>query len=191
MVSRMSETAEPTKTQDKDAKDAKDAKATHIARSVVEAIDFEEPARSALGGWVRIGAIALSTYAFVSVLRTTSAPLLVPNTKAALNGDEYEGHRYGMTLAERQAIFADLAAVEIAERQRAIAANTWSGHLWSREDDRGWKEMSAARRIAAERKRSLTQVYMVLDEAIRERWPGPDGQPLPATTPPLDPRTTW
>jgi hypothetical protein len=185
MVSRMSEGAEPTKATEKDAK------AAEIARSLVEALDFETPARSAIGGFVRIGAIILTTYAFLSVLKTTTAPLMVANTKTPLNGDEYEGHRYGMTLAERQAIFADLAAVEIAERQRAIAQNTWGGHAWSREDDRGWKEMTAARRIAAERKRSLTQIYMVLDEAIRERWPGPDGNPLPPTTPPLDPRTTW
>jgi hypothetical protein len=38
---------------------------------------------------------------------------------------------------------------------------------------------------------SLTQAYLILDEGIRNKWPGPDGTPLPATTPPLDIRTTW
>src|SRR5688572_18966015 len=102
----MSEASEPVTTKDKE----KDAAAARTARVIVEAIDFEMPARSAVGAWVRIAALVLSTYAFLTVLRTTVSPLLIPTVKTPLNGDEYEGHRYGMTLEERKAIFADLAA---------------------------------------------------------------------------------
>jgi hypothetical protein len=71
----------------------------------------------------------------------------------------------------------------------AIAANTWKGHLWSREDDRGHYERVKMRELAARYEGTLTQMYLILDEGIRNKWPGPDGQPLPATTPPWDPRT--
>jgi hypothetical protein len=168
------------------------------ARRWVDALDFESPARSAVSGAVRLAALGLSIYIMLSVLRTASAPLLVKNRVAPLNGDEYEDHRYGMKLATRKAIFDELAAIEVEERRRAIEQNTWVGPgngprevAWSREDDRGAREMEAARRIAKQKGLSLTQVYMVLDEAIREKWPGPDGQPLIATTPPLKPRSTW
>ena len=168
-----------------------DEKAARQARDFTEALDFEAPARSAVGGWIRIIALAASTYAFVTVLKNTAQPLLVPYTISALNSDEYYDHRFGLRLEKRQAIFNDLAAVEIAERQRAIEGNTWQGHAWSREDDRGHYEMTAARRLAKQYGITLTHVYLILDEGIRKKWPGPDGQPLLPTTPPQDPRSTW
>jgi hypothetical protein len=76
-------------------------------------------------------------------------------------------------------------------RKEGIEKNTWNGHIWSREDDRGWGERVLARSLAQKYGISLTQVFLVLDEGIRKKWPGPDGNPLPATVPPLDLRPTW
>jgi hypothetical protein len=160
-------------------------------RRWLDAVDFEAPARTPLGAWLRLFGWAVAIFAFVSVTRSTIAPLTFPSTKSPLGPDEYEGFRYGMTLETREAIFDELAIAEESERRRAIESNTWQGHLWSREDDRGQQELTLARALAKKHGVSLSQVYLVLDEAIREKWPGPDGKPLKATTPPQDPRSTW
>lgn len=97
--------------------------------------------------------------------------------------------RFGMTEAVRREIFRELAASEIAERQRAISQNTWNGHAWSRFDDLGYVQRARGRELAMRYSVSLTQVYLVLDEGIRERWPGPDGQPLSPLVEPLQLRT--
>ncbi|MGZ3417271.1 MAG: hypothetical protein ACXVEE_05355 [Polyangiales bacterium] len=99
--------------------------------------------------------------------------------------------RFELDLKTRKEIFAELAAAEVAERKRNIEQNTWQGHLWSREDDRGVQERTLAKSIAARRGISLTQVFLVLDEGIHEQWPGPDGKPLPATAEPLNLRVGW
>ena len=41
----------------------------------------------------------------------------------------------------------------------AIAQNTWNGHAWSREDDRGHFERVEVRRLATKHKLSISQVY--------------------------------
>ena len=38
---------------------------------------------------------------------------------------------------------------------------------------------------------TMSQVYLILDEGIRGRWPGPDGQPLDPHTVPLNPRRKY
>jgi hypothetical protein len=161
------------------------------AREVLDAVDFDQPATSRAGALLRILAWTVSLVALASVAHSTTYPLTHIPRRTALNGDAYDGHRYGLTLEVRKKIFAELARVEIAERKRAIDHNTWNGHLWSREDDRGHYEMTAARALATTYGITLTQVYMVLDEGIREKWPGPDGKPLSPFTPPQDPRNTW
>lgn len=158
----------------------------------LDALHFELPATSPLGAWARVLAWTGSLVALVVVLGKTTRPLTGVRPEAPLQADAGDGERrYGLALDTRRAIFGELAKVEIAERERAISKNTWGGHLWSREDDRGHREMTAARALASRYGITLSQVYMVLDEGIRERWPGPDGAPLPPTTPPQDPRSTW
>lgn len=156
-----------------------------------DALDFDRPATSQVGAWARALGWTISLAVLLSVVRTTTRPLTAIPEREPMGGALHEGHRYGMPLDKRQAVFAELAKIEIAERARAIAANTWGGHQWSREDDRGHYEMTAARSLASRYGVSLTQIYMVLDEGIRERWPGPNGEPLLPTTPPQDPRSTW
>ena len=55
----------------------------------------------------------------------------------------------------------------------------------------GAQERALAQSLATRHGLSLSQVYLILDEGIRDKWPGPDGEPLIATTPPQDPRDTW
>lgn len=111
----------------------------------------------------------------------TPAPPVVPASNSMT--------RFGMTEAVRRDIFRELAESEIAERRRAITQNTWNGHAWSRFDDLGYVQRARGREVAARHGVSLTQVYLVLDEGIRQRWPGPDGQPLSPLVEPLQLRT--
>ncbi|MFO0557054.1 MAG: hypothetical protein U0269_03470 [Polyangiales bacterium] len=97
--------------------------------------------------------------------------------------------RFGLTEEQRRAMFRELAAAEQAERARAIAQNTWGGHAWSREDDLGYVLRDRARAVGQRYGLSLTHAYLVFDEGVRNRWPGPDGQPLSATVTPLSLRT--
>jgi hypothetical protein len=111
----------------------------------------------------------------------TPAPAAIPAASSTT--------RFGIPEDRRREIFRMLAECENRERQRAISQNTWHGHAWSRDDDLGWYIRTEARKLAGRFGISLSQVYLVFDEGIRERWPGPDGQPLRATTAPINLRT--
>lgn len=127
----------------------------------------------------------------VANLRRVVKPILdepgLPPIRAEGPGDQ----RFEIDLATRKAIFAELAALELSERKRNIDQNTWSGHLWSREDDRGWQERTLARSLARRHNVSISQIFLVLEEGIREKWLAPDGKPLPANVEPLNLRTGW
>lgn len=155
-------------------------------------LDFEAWPRTKVGWIVRLTATLLAAWLLSKRVRETTAPLLHAKPTPTIPTEEIEDLRFGgLTEEKRRAIFARIAAGEIAERKRAIAANTWQGHQWSREDDRGWQERTLLRSLASEYKISLSQVFLILDEGIRAKWPGPDGEPLKGTTPALEPRTTW
>jgi len=153
-------------------------------------LDFSSVPRSK-AGWILRAVITVVVFAFLwrRVVGVTHT-LIATKPSPTIPTEEIEDYRFRLPEHTRRDIFRDLATVEVAERARAIAANTWGGHLWSREDDRGHYERVAARGAAQKYHCSLSQVYLVLDEGIRERWPGPDGNPLPATTPPHSIRTT-
>jgi hypothetical protein len=140
---------------------------------------------------VRVVAVAIVLVVLWRRVETATRPLLSAKPPPPVPTEEIEDYRFRLPERLRREIFAELATAEIAERARAIQANTWNGHVWSREDDRGHYERVAVRAVAAKHKISLSQTYLVLDEGIRERWPGPDGKPLAATTPPLNIRSTW
>ena len=143
-------------------------------------------------GWVVRGTGIVLALAFLwRRVDAATAPMLRAHVPTVIPVQEIDDYRFRLPEHTRREIFADLAAAELAERARAIAANTWGGHLWSREDDRGYYERVAARAAAAKYKVSLSQVFLVLDEGLRERWTGPDGKPLPATSPPLNIRNAW
>lgn len=87
-------------------------------------------------------------------------------------------------LAER--VFWAFAAAEPEFRNRA--RRNFPNSPWSQQDDRCNFERHHARRIAERFGLSLSQVYLILDRGIRDKWPGPGGEPLSATIEPLEPR---
>ena len=154
-------------------------------------LDFARRPESKVAWIVRGVAIAVALAALwrrvdgaTALLRKAKAPAPIPT-------QEIDDYSFRLPEHTRREIFADLAAAEVVERARAIQANSWNGQLWSREDDRGYYERVAARAAAAKYRVSLSQVYLVLDEGIRARWPASNGEPLPPTTPPLRTRSSW
>lgn len=154
-------------------------------------LDFGDKPGTRVAWLVRIAVLTFALVVLYKRVTTATAPLLDAKPLPKIPAEEIEDYRFRLPERVRKEIFIEMAGVEQAERKRAQDANTWNGHLWSREDDRGHVERLEARQIAGKYKISLTQAYLVLDEGIRNHWPGPDGNPLPATTPPLDIRTTW
>jgi hypothetical protein len=154
-------------------------------------LDFGERPSSRVGWLVRVAVISFAAVILWQRARNVTAPLLRAKPPIPIPTEEIEDYRFRMPERTRREIFAEIAETEQAHRQQALQTNSWNGHLWSREDDRGHFERIYFRKLAKQHGISLSQVYLVLDEGIREKWPGPDGQPLPATTPPLDPRQTW
>ena len=154
-------------------------------------LDFSAKPGSKAAWVVRVVVIGIAIVALWRRVDAAVTPLLSTKPPPPIPIQEIDDYKFRLPERTRREIFAELATAELAERTRAIQANTWKGHLWSREDDRGHYERVAARAAAAKHKVSLSQVYLVLDEGIRERWPGPDGNPLPATTPPFNPRSSW
>jgi hypothetical protein len=75
---------------------------------------------------------------------------------------------YGIPDETRRNIFQDLAADEA--HARTESAKKFPGEPWSIEDERAAHERDRAREIAGNYKISVSQAYLILDEAIRERW---------------------
>ena len=144
--------------------------------------------RVVLYAWLTVSAASLS-YAWIlgrdmtRPLRTTAPPPPLPRD----SGDV----RFGVPLAVRKQIFAELAAAEPNARVEGKKQFPGAELEWSAEDHRGAFERKTAAAIAGARRLSLTQVYLILDEGIRERWPGPDGQPLSPYVVPLHPRRKY
>jgi hypothetical protein len=144
--------------------------------------------RAAWGVVLLLSLQALSIAAFVRVARTALGPM-VRNPAPPAIPQPTSMTRFGMTEDRRREVFRELADAEFSERRRAIEQHTWGGHAWSREDDLGYVQRARAREVAARYGLSLSQMYLVLDEGIRQRWPGPDGQPLRGTSEPINLRT--
>jgi hypothetical protein len=154
-------------------------------------LDFSTKPASRVAWAVRVAVLSFSIVVLYKRLGTTTAPLLEARPPNPIPSEEIEDYRFRLPERTRREIYLEIATAELADRKRAIEQDKWRGHLWSREDDRGHFERVNFRAIALNHKLSLTQVYLILDEGLRNHWPGPDGETLPATTPPLDLRSTW
>jgi hypothetical protein len=138
-------------------------------------------------------AVAISAVAFVvgfRDLRAIARPLTHAKPLAPLPADEGE-NKWGLSPKTRRAIFDELAAAEPSGRAEGTRAFPGPALAWSAEDHRGAYERNKARELAGKYRCSLTQVYLSLDEGIRERWLGPDGKPLDPKTVPLNPRRKY
>ena len=141
--------------------------------------------RRALVILVGVSAIAFG-YAG-SRISKTMAPLVHAKPPPPLPPDQGDV-RFGVPLATRKEIFDEFAKAEPSARAEGVKGFPGPGMEWSAEDHRGAFERQKAAALSARYRLSLTQVYLCLDEGIRERWPGPDGKPLEARTVPLNPR---
>jgi hypothetical protein len=138
-------------------------------------------------------AVAISLVTFVigfRNLRALAHPLTHAKPLAPLPADQGDT-KWGMSLASRKHVFAEFAAAEPAARVEGARAFPGPALLWSAEDHRGAFERNKARELAGKYRVNLTQIYLCLDEGIREGWPGPDGKPLDPHTVPLNPRRKY
>jgi len=154
-------------------------------------LDFGAKPSTRVGFVVRVAVISFAAVVLWRRLNVLAAPLTHAKPPIPIPSEEIEDYRFRLPERTRREIFQQIAENEQALRAQALQANSWDGHLWSREDDRGHFERLFFRRLAKEHNISLSQVYFILDEGVRAKWPGPDGKSLPGTTPPLNPRQTW
>ena len=154
-------------------------------------LDFSSKPASRVAWAVRVAVLSFAVVVFYKRVGSTTAPLLDAKPPNPIPSEEIEDYRFRLPERTRRELFLEMATAELADRRRAIEQDKWKGHLWSREDDRGHFERTTLRQMALTHRLSLSQLYLILDEGIRNHWPGADGSPLPATTPPLDPRSTW
>jgi hypothetical protein len=99
------------------------------------------------------------------------------------------GERFGVKEEIRRKVFAELAAAEPGHRE--TGHTSFPTEIWSAEDHRASFERHLAASLSTRFGLSLTQVYLIFDEGIRNHWPGPDGKPLSPQTVPLKPRRTY
>jgi hypothetical protein len=125
--------------------------------------------------------VALAAALVFFVIRAHA--VLAPAAKAVVPPDG-DGTRFGVSLAERHAIFSEIAAAEQSWRARPPR---FPGQPWSTEDDVMAVVRDTARASAVRHQLNLTQVYLIFDEGLRDHWPGPQG-PLPTTIVSLHPR---
>lgn len=132
-------------------------------------------ARAALRAVSIAGAIVLLLVVTQRVWRTP-AP-------SALGADpEGSDMRFGLSEAARRRLFSEIVANEPEWRAKA---HEHFKEAWRAEDDRAAFERDFVRDLAAKRRINVTVVYLVLDEGIRKRWPGPAGAPVEPTVVPL------
>lgn len=92
--------------------------------------------------------------------------------------------RFGVEEEIRHQVFSEIAAEEPGARDHARERFP-ADQTWRREDDRSASERDTVRTLASSHHLNITQVYLILDEGIREAWPGSDGKPLSPKTVPL------
>ncbi len=97
-----------------------------------------------------------------------------------------DGRRFELTLAERRAIFRELANNDA--RWRNFATSNFPGDTWAQADH--WTDHMSqhVRQVARRRELSVAQVLLVYDEGLHAGWRATSGKALPATWPPLTTR---
>lgn len=94
-----------------------------------------------------------------------------------------EDARFGVAPDVRRAVFADIMRATPGFRDNA--QRSFPKHAWTRDDH--YYNLMRGHIAAVARARGLTytQAYLIFDEGVRARWPGPRGQPHVATALPL------
>lgn len=153
-------------------------------------LDAKAPARSRAVLVVH-AVLAVGTLLWAGVrAREALRPLLEGREPPPIARDD-ANTRFGLPLDKRKAIFGELAAAEPQSILNGKTSFPGKELEWSAEDHRGAFERQTVAAMVVKYGVTTTQVYLCLDEGIRERWPGPDGQPLNPHTVPLHPRRKY
>lgn len=158
------------------------------------AVLFGEPhrPRSPLALYAPVVVAVLAVFVAVRPLRRTAALLLAPHPLRTFEPAARDGVRFGLPEATRREIFAEIARAEPQARANGRSSFPGPELAWSAEDHRGAFERKTVAALAARHRVTLQQIYLVLDEGIRERWPAPEsGEPLDPHSVPLKPRRRY
>lgn len=147
--------------------------------------------RSPLGLWLPTAVAVVALAVGWRVTTKVARPLLASKPQPVLSGDDVNGVRFGVPEATRRQVFADFAKAEPQSRANGVSSFPGPELAWSAEDHRGAYERKTAAELMGRYGLTMSQVYLILDEGIRGRWPGPDGQPLDPHTVPLNPRRKY
>ena len=85
-----------------------------------------------------------------------------------------------------RALFDQLVLDEPKDRESAL--DDWAHHTWSQQDAFGALERERASKFAREHELTTQDALLLIDEGLRQGWPGPNGVTLDVTTVPLKPR---
>ena len=129
-------------------------------------------------GWTLWLAPAAAAAFLAWRLMDKPAPAPLPEPRAV--------EAFGLPEEERLDIWDELMEGEKSRWKRA--RDHFPDHEWSQQDDYAHHLKNDVVRVARERKLHHSIVFLVLDEGIRNHWPGPDGEPLDARPVPLRPR---
>jgi len=136
-------------------------------------------------------AVTLVAFAFAySATMRTVRPLFNKKPPKPIPADT-EGARFGVPDSVRHSVFNEIAAAEPAAIANGKATFAGPALEWSAEDHRGAFERGTVASMMTKYHLSMTQVYLILDEGIRNHWPGPDGKALNPHTVPLNPRRKY
>ena len=133
---------------------------------------------------VRRGVIALRIALVVlAAIAALSATRRVWSTKAPAPLAPDDGEvRFGLDEAARKKLFAELVADEPEWRKKA---HEHFKEAWRADAARAAFERDHVRALAGKRRVNVTVAYLVLDEGVRKRWPGPGGAPVDPNVVPL------
>lgn len=137
---------------------------------------------------IAITLVAFS-FAYAATARTVR-PLFAKKAPKPIAADT-AGARFGVSDDVRHAVFNEIAAAEPAAVANGKASFAGPALEWSAEDHRGAFERQTVAAMMSKHHLSMTQVYLILDEGIRNHWPGADGKPLNPRTVPLNPRRKY
>jgi len=165
----------------------------HVARRIWELVRWacnwlcspirRSESRASLLLRASVQVVAL-TFAATTLLRTVKPLFHAPPVPPI--PPDHDGERFGVSEEQRRAIFKRIADIDVGAV--AMSQSKFPGMPWSQGDDQAAYERNAARSYAVQYRLNLAQIYLIIDEGIRNHWPASDGQPLRATITPLDPR---
>lgn len=117
----------------------------------------------------------------VALLYACLKPLL-----AAIERPRTLGTDLDISADDAHVAFDQLVRAETSSRLRA--RERFPGHAWSQQDDEAQFMRGHARRIGQSMGLTLSQVYLVMDRGLRERWVDDKGRRLKTRVVPLNPR---